>query len=1616
MSDISVNSLKNIANTGTDNIILLSNGDVKFANPNLPNNPVTLDPAGKFDSTTPKASDTNLGVIKIGSNLSIDSEGIVSAENTTYNTATSIISGLLSASDKNKLDTLENTSPYELPKATINILGGIKVGNNLSVDSNGILSASIENLALTSSVVNIHGPEQETSVPVHRIPPEKLPAYAGYVAPSNNQLIINPNSIYFNGPLHDTAGWIDINDHEDFHVSDNLTIECWIYMDDNQSEVIGIIGQTDETNNLHNILQVVGGNFLQWKTSSGNIESLTPLPNDQWNHVALTKYNNVGYIYLNGSKIAESTFSDNLPNIATPFLIGKTIINGQNRLFNGFLDEIRVSKTTRYLTNFTPATTKFTADDDTVLLIHGGDIGASFPFMDDTVKFFQTTVVTGPVIANYDLDAFYTKLETDTSTEVDTKITDLKDEILGGAGASYDTLQELNTLISSSGSSSTVALTDLINTKSNITDVYYKGVIDTALNLKSNLATTYTKAEVDTSLNLKSNLATTYTKTEVDTSLNLKANTADVTTSLNLKANTADVTTALNLKSNLATTYTKAATDTLLNAKSNAADVYTSTQVDSYLSNKADISYVTSVVAVKADQSTTYTKTEVDTALNLKSNATDVTTALNLKANQATTYTKTEVDTALNLKSNLATTYTKTEVNTSLNLKADKTDTYTKAESIYLLDNKADIATTYNKTEVNNFLNLKSNSVDVYTKAQVDSLVGSSTLLDLTDTTLSSITDGQILSYDLATSKWVNVDNNPSIDLTAYYTKTEVDTSLNLKANLAIVYTKAEADSLINPKADQATTYTKGEVDTSLNLKSNSADVYTKFEVDTSSEVDAKIAAIGGGASVTILDTPPANPSSGDLWTNSTNMELSVYYVDSTSSQWVELNADLDLSGYDTSSEVDAKIAAIPGADLSSYDASTVVDTKITALKTEILGGADGAHDTLEELRVLIEAAEESVLITSITNSLNDKADQSTTYTKTEVDTAISNVSVDLSAYDTSSQVDVKIAGVIDSAPETLNTLNELALALGDDANHVTTMTTLIGTKSDLATTYTKTEVDTALNLKANLATTYTKTEVDTALNLKANLATTYTKTEVDTALNLKSNATDVTTALNLKSDKTTTYTKTEVDTAISNVSVDLSAYDTSAEVDVKIAAIPDGASVIVSDTPPTNPSAGDLWTNSTNMELSVYYVDSTSSQWVELNGDLDLSGYDTSTEVDTKIASIPGADLSGYDTSSEVDTKIAAIPGADLSGYDTSSEVDVKIAGVIDSAPETLNTLNELALALGDDENHVTTMTTLIGTKSDSSHDHSAHYYLKSEVDTALNLKSNLATTYTKTEVDTALNLKANLATTYSKTEVDTSLNLKSDKTNTYTKGEVDTAISNVSVDLSAYDTSVQVDTKIAAIPDTDLSAYDTSSEVDVKISNISGGASVIVSDTPPANPSAGDLWTNSTNMTLNIYYVDSTSSQWVELNQSDLELAGYDTSTEVDTKISAIPGADLSAYDTASEVDVKIDSIPVSKLANVTAVSDFPSLLDSFALSALDSCKYIIKIKSDSGNRYITELLLLHDGTDCFITEYGIIDTASASWVTLSCNIVGSNVELSLTTSVNGTGNSTVEITKII
>ena len=52
----------------------------------------------------------------------------------------------------------------------------------------------------------------------------------------------------------------------------------------------------------------------------------------------------------------------------------------------------------------------------------------------------------------------------------------------------------------------------------------------------------------------------------------------------------------------------------------------------------------------------------------------------------------------------------------------------------------------------------------------------------------------------------------------------------------------------------------------------------------------------GGGASLTVSDTPPSSPEAGNLWFESDTGNTLVYYTDANTSQWVEVGQSVDSS------------------------------------------------------------------------------------------------------------------------------------------------------------------------------------------------------------------------------------------------------------------------------------------------------------------------------------------------------------------------------------------------------------------------------------------------------------------------------------------------------------------------------------------------------------------------------------------------------------------------------------------------------------------------------------------------------------------------------------------------
>lgn len=131
-----------------------------------------------------------------------------------------------------------------------------------------------------------------------------------------------------------------------------------------------------------------------------------------------------------------------------------------------------------------------------------------------------------------------------------------------------------------------------------------------------------------------------------------------------------------------------------------------------------------------------------------------------------------------------------------------------------------------------------------------------------------------------------------------------------------------------------------------------------------------------------------------------------------------------------------------------------------------------GLQTALDSKAALSHSHEQSE-ITGLTAALTTKANATDVYSKTESDARYPLTTV---VY-TKAETDTRIQAVIDAAPAALDTLNELAAALGDDPNFAATVTAELGLKADSADVYTQAQVDTALAGKSNVGHTHTPAE-----------------------------------------------------------------------------------------------------------------------------------------------------------------------------------------------------------------------------------------------------------------------------------------------------------------------------------------------------------------------------------------------------------------------------------------------------------------------------------------------------------------------------------------------------------
>ena len=140
------------------------------------------------------------------------------------------------------------------------------------------------------------------------------------------------------------------------------------------------------------------------------------------------------------------------------------------------------------------------------------------------------------------------------------------------------------------------------------------------------------------------------------------------------------------------------------------------------------------------------------------------------------------------------------------------------------------------------------------------------------------------------------------------------------------------------------------------------------------------------------------------------------------------------------------KVAAISGSTGLTLNQMLIkLDDNATADVTALIGGATSTHNTLKKLEDIM------ILIQQDVDQNESDSDSAESALDVRLD-VIEHSALSASALTSRNQKLVEAKAytdaIVDGAPGALNTLNELAAALGDDANYAATITTALGTKA----------------------------------------------------------------------------------------------------------------------------------------------------------------------------------------------------------------------------------------------------------------------------------------------------------------------------------------------------------------------------------------------------------------------------------------------------------------------------------------------------------------------------------------------------------------------------------------
>lgn len=324
----------------------------------------------------------------------------------------------------------------------------------------------------------------------------------------------------------------------------------------------------------------------------------------------------------------------------------------------------------------------------------------------------------------------------------------------------------------------------------------------------------------------------------------------------------------------------------------------------------------------------------------------------------------------------------------------------------------------------------------------------------------------------------------------------------------------------------------------------------------------------------------------------------------------------------------------------------------------------------------------------------------------------------------------------------------------------------------------------------------------------------------------------------------------------------------------------------------------------------------------------------------------------------------------ADTAESDAKAYADQKVADLVDSAPALLDTLNELAAAIGDDANFAANLATSVGEKVAKAGD-TMTGALTLSGDPTQNLHAA-----TKAYVDTA-EADANAYTDTREGIITTAYQLYADNAEIDAKSYADGLASTINGTIAALDTDDVAEGSNEYFTDARAKTSAANLLTNANLTNITitgtGAGLTITAENGVADSTTDDLDEGTTNL----YFTDARAVTALEAVTPDFPA-------------------------------VEIASVAKQVAAQATVATASTNTAVSWAKADYRSAEFLVKIANGTHTEVSKVILTLDTSDNVAVTEYAMVGT-NGSLGSVSADVSGADVRLRVTTDNN---NSTVAV----